>query len=151
MAVITLNFRSIALKMSTTVTVVLPDSVRIGDTPISDHSDDDELIAEPKIMRVHKAAERSSKLISRVKELHGYTCEICLMNFEDKYGIFGRHFIEAHHLTPFSELPEDKVVLLSPRDDFAVVCSNCHSMLHRKGAPENFDEFREYYQKLAKI
>ena len=36
MAVITLNFRSIALKMSTTVTVVLPDSVRIGDTPISD-------------------------------------------------------------------------------------------------------------------
>ncbi|HXK72775.1 MAG: alpha/beta hydrolase family protein [Clostridia bacterium] len=36
MAVITLNFRSIALKMSTTVTVVLPDSVRIGDTPISE-------------------------------------------------------------------------------------------------------------------
>lgn len=38
MAVISLNFYSKALKMSTTVTVVLPDSVRIGDTPVADRN-----------------------------------------------------------------------------------------------------------------
>jgi S-formylglutathione hydrolase FrmB len=38
MAVITLDFRSKALKMSTTVTMVLPDSVRIGDIPVSDRN-----------------------------------------------------------------------------------------------------------------
>jgi len=28
---------------------------------------------------------------------------------------------------------------------FAVVCSNCHSMLHRKEARETFHSFKEYF------
>jgi predicted HNH restriction endonuclease len=30
-----------------------------------------------------------------------------------------------------SELPDEEDVMLSPRDDFAVVCAYCHRMLHR--------------------
>jgi len=28
----------------------------------------------------------------------------------------------------------------SPKDDFAVVCGNCHRMIHRKNAPGGFGE-----------
>jgi 5-methylcytosine-specific restriction protein A len=114
------------------------------DLPHFDQTNDESL-AEKKQMRVHLTADRNPKLIRRVKEAHGYTCEICGFNFEEKYGELGKDFIEAHHLTPFSELPEDKVINLSPETDFAVVCSNCHSMLHRKGAPKSFDGFKKYF------
>ena len=115
------------------------------DLPNSDQTQDEDL-AEKKRMRVHLTADRNPKLVRRVKEIHGYTCEICGFNFEDNYVSLGKDFIEAHHLTPFSKLPEDKVINLSPETDFAVVCSNCHSMLHRKGAPETINEFKELYK-----
>ncbi len=50
-------------------------------------------------------------------------------------------YIEAHHLVPLSFYAEDEIPELSPRDDFAVVCANCHRMLHRGDAPEDFKEF----------
>ena len=45
------------------------------------------------------------------------------------YGQIGVDFIEAHHLTPLSELSGD-AVHLDPRRDFSVLCSNCHRMIH---------------------
>lgn len=113
-----------------------------------DESDDYDLIADKRVMRVHKAAERNSNIGKRVKESRGYICELCGFNFEENYGAIGINYIEAHHLTPFSELPEGKVVNLSIANDFVVVCANCHRMLHRKGAPDSFDEFKEYYQRI---
>ena len=117
------------------------------DLPNSDQTYDESL-TEKKQMRVHLTAERNRILVRRVKEIHGFTCEVCGFNFEEKFGELGKGFIEAHHLTPFSELPEDKVVHLDPETDFAVVCSNCHSMLHRKNAPQTFVDFKAYFESL---
>jgi len=119
--------------------------------PIADQTQNEGSISEKKKFRVHLRAERNPKLAREAKRIHGYNCQVCGFNFEEIYGGLGHEFIEAHHLTPFSELPEDKVVNLSPQTDFSVVCSNCHSMLHRKGAPDQFEEFQEYYQKLARV
>lgn len=61
----------------------------------------------------------------------GYTCQACNFNFLNSYGELGTYFIEAHHLVPYSQLGEGQVKKLDINKDFAVLCSNCHSMIHR--------------------
>jgi len=79
-----------------------------------------EKIRNPGLVRVAKRAfkRRNGKLY----------CEICLFDFEAKYGSRGKGYIEAHHKTPIAELEEVKVLTT---DDLRMVCSNCHRMLHR--------------------
>lgn len=81
-------------------------------------------------LRVHKSIERNRKLAQRAKKLLGYRCVACKLDFQEKYGGLGKGFIEAHHLTPLSEL-KGQIVMLDPKKDFTVLCSNCHRMIHR--------------------
>lgn len=97
--------------------------------------------------RYHRRIERNSRLASEAKRIHGYRCQVCRFDFEERYGELGHEYIEAHHLTPLADLPIGRALRLSPRDDFAVVCANCHGMIHRKGAPESFRSFREKYSR----
>jgi len=46
-----------------------------------------------------------------------------------EYGDHGDGFIECHHTKPVSELQVGEKTKLS---DLALVCSNCHRMIHRK-------------------
>jgi 5-methylcytosine-specific restriction enzyme A len=57
------------------------------------------------------------------------------------YGEIGAGYIEAHHLTPFSEL-KGRPTQLDPKTDFAVLCPNCHRMLHKKSPPFTPEELR---------
>lgn len=56
------------------------------------------------------------------------------MNFKEKYEELGKDYIEVHHIKPnlklISEINSEYVV--DPEKDLIPVCSNCHSMLHRK-------------------
>ncbi|MCU0435658.1 MAG: HNH endonuclease [Bacteroidia bacterium] len=86
------------------------------------------------VERIHKSRERNSELISRAKERfkkeHGRVfCQICNFDFEKKYGDVGVDFIEAHHVIPVSEIPENYKTRI---EDIAMLCSNCHRMVHRK-------------------
>jgi 5-methylcytosine-specific restriction protein A len=100
-------------------------------------------LEEKRTYRLHRTIERNARLAAAAKEIHGYTCKGCGFNFERVYGEIGRGYIEAHHLTPLSQLPEDTATQLSPRDDFTVVCSNCHRMIHRRPqSPLTMDELR---------
>lgn len=83
-----------------------------------------------KIIRVHKKIERNKKLAQEAKKHHGYACKACGFDFEEKYGEIGKSFIEAHHLTPLSKISTDGV-MLNPKTDFTVLCSNCHRMIHK--------------------
>ncbi|WKV12189.1 HNH endonuclease [Marivirga harenae] len=58
-------------------------------------------------------------------------CEVCGFSFKEVYGQCGEGFIEAHHLNPLAEKEGEKV---TKKSDIALVCSNCHKMLH-KGDP----------------
>ncbi|MBI4333024.1 MAG: HNH endonuclease [Chloroflexi bacterium] len=63
------------------------------------------------------------------KSIHGtLTCQVCDFNFEAAYGDRGRDYIEGHHTIPISKI--EQVTNLTV-DDIAMVCSNCHRMLHR--------------------
>jgi len=95
-------------------------------------------------LKEHKRIERNRKLSEKAKKIHGYTCQACDFNFEEKYGEIGKGFIEAHHLTPLSELKGQKIPL-DPLKDFTVLCSNCHRMIHRSDYVSDIAKFRLYY------
>jgi 5-methylcytosine-specific restriction protein A len=49
---------------------------------------------------------------------------------------------EAHHNVPISNLSGAKIQL-DPLHDFTVLCSNCHSMIHRIKPTPTLEEFRQ--------
>jgi len=95
--------------------------------------------------------ERDSRAAEFAKAHHGYKCQACLMSFSDMYGDIGAEFIEAHHIVPLSDIEERDYT----PDDFAVLCSNCHRMIHRwpdpdKPRPWDIDGFRGMIQARRK-
>jgi predicted HNH restriction endonuclease len=84
--------------------------------------------------RKHLARERNRQLViqakSRFKSKHGCLyCEVCDFDFQATYGSAGEDFIEVHHTIPVCELPPGAKTNIA---DVALVCSNCHRMLHRR-------------------
>ena len=59
-------------------------------------------------------------------------CEVpgCGFDFEEVYGTIGAGFIHIHHRRPLAERTEAEITSLS---DLALVCANCHAMLHVGG------------------
>jgi 5-methylcytosine-specific restriction enzyme A len=94
--------------------------------------------------RERKRIERNQKLALKAKKVHGYVCQASGFSFEKQYGTIGRSFIEAHHLTPLYELKGQKVTL-DPKMDFAVLCSNCHRMIHKSEFVSQVKDFRAKY------
>ena len=94
-----------------------------------------ETILERRRYRQHRKLERNSRASGLAKRIHGFVCQCCGFDFEAVYGVAGAKYIEAHHLTPLSELPEDVPVSQDPKTDFCVLCANCHRMIHRKQDP----------------
>lgn len=75
--------------------------------------------------------ERTSKYARFAKAHHGSKCQACEMSFANTYGDFAGDFIEAHHRVPHAQLKSGDEKRLSTPDKFAVLCSNCHRMIHR--------------------
>jgi 5-methylcytosine-specific restriction protein A len=102
----------------------------------SSSEDDEEFEAEEgKVLtRVHFSRERNRKLVEQkkaaaLKKDGKLSCEVCSFDFAAHYGTRGRGFIEAHHVKPVHTLkPGDKTRL----EDLALLCSNCHRMVHAK-------------------
>jgi predicted HNH restriction endonuclease len=86
------------------------------------------------VLLQHKARERNPAVVQAAKakflQKQGkFVCQACGFDFEDFYGPVGGGFIEAHHTTPVSELRAGSKTRAA---DIALVCSNCHRMLHRR-------------------
>ena len=77
----------------------------------------------------------------KAKCILGYKCEVCELDFSEKYGEIGKGYIEAHHLTPLHTL-KGKKVSLNPETDFAVLCANCHRMIHRSEFVDDVEKFK---------
>lgn len=96
---------------------------------------------ERKQYRLHFRIERNSSISKKVKEAKGYICEACNFDFKTKYGDLGKNFIEAHHLIPISSLNIGQFQINIVRD-FAVLCSNCHSMIHKLENPSDIEQLK---------
>jgi hypothetical protein len=93
---------------------------------------------ERTILKLHKFIERDPRVVKqakqRAKQENRFHCEVCFFNFERRYPNLGNDFIECHHKQPISSggVRETKI------DDLAIVCANCHRMLHRKYINGNY-------------
>lgn len=101
----------------------------------SENNNIDRSFVEGEIVeRIHLSRERNSKVIEIAKELFKKKfgklfCEIYNFDFEDMYGEIGKDFIEGHHTIAVSDMKPNHE---TKPEDIAMVCSNCHKMLHRK-------------------
>lgn len=77
---------------------------------------------------VHLRRERGRIADDFKRSLTSFECEVCNINFGEKYGSFAAGYIEAHHVIPLHQ-----GVRLTRVEDFKAVCPNCHKMLHWKG------------------
>lgn len=98
--------------------------------------------------RSHRVRERNSKLVNDAKDAfvkkHGSLfCEVCNINFENNYGLRGSRFIEAHHIKPVSQLKNEEKTKIK---DLAMLCPNCHRMIHRKPYI-TVEELKEIYRR----
>jgi 5-methylcytosine-specific restriction protein A len=90
----------------------------------------------------HRKIERNRTAARQAKKFHGTRCQACDLDFGERYGKIGAGFIEAHHLRPIATLEEGVPVKYDVAADFAVLCSNCHRMIHRTSDPSNLENFR---------
>jgi len=80
---------------------------------------------------------RNRALIYAKKTNSNYRCEVCKFNFEEIYGVIGREYIVAHHLKAIASGPSKTTL-----DDIALVCANCHAMIHTKNPAISIEELR---------
>ena len=87
---------------------------------------------------------RNPTLIRRAKDRAGGTCEVCGFNFAAYYGELGAGYCEVHHLNPLSERSDSEwgEELRTRLDEVAVLCANCHRMVHRRRPALSLDELR---------
>ncbi|WP_158251898.1 HNH endonuclease [Cryobacterium sp. M15] len=71
---------------------------------------------------------------------YGYTCWVCDLDFAVTYGDIGLDFVEVHHRVPVSQITPG--YLIDPLRDLIPLCSNCHSMVHRRNPPYSPEELR---------
>lgn len=84
--------------------------------------------------------ERDSEARKVCLEHYGYSCSVCSMNFEERYGSIGHEFIHVHHKKPLNKIKEDYEVM--PIDDLVPVCPNCHAMLHKNDPPYSIEALK---------
>nr|WP_255555283.1 HNH endonuclease [Flavobacterium sp. NKUCC04_CG] len=85
------------------------------------------------IYKLHKSRERDKKLteskkVKALRDTGKLECEVCEFDFYKTYGKLGKGFIECHHTVQLSTYETKQKTELK---DLALVCSNCHRMLHR--------------------
>lgn len=82
--------------------------------------------------RLRERALRNAK-VAAAMEKGPLACEVpgCGFVFESRYGDVGEGYAQVHHLRPLSALATPEPTRL---EDLAVVCANCHAMIHRGGA-----------------
>jgi 5-methylcytosine-specific restriction protein A len=112
---------------------------------IENDVDESEEFFEGRILTViHKRRERNRAVVEKKKksvlDLNGrLDCEICGFNFEKTYGVLGRNFAECHHTKPLNKLTDSTSTRLS---DLAIICANCHRMIHRTSPMQSIMEFK---------
>jgi hypothetical protein len=95
---------------------------------------DDEGVEGRMLLKLHRLKERDRRLVRRKKRAvlaagGRLLCEVCEFDFVVAYGSLGEGFAECHHRVPLKELDGTTTTRLA---DLAIVCANCHRMLHRR-------------------
>lgn len=121
--------------------------------PAIDESEfEDEEFPEGRILsRLHRQKERNPALVNKKKaqilsSTGRLACEACGFDFVEFYGDIGQGFAECHHKIPLSEISGEHSIKLS---ELSIVCSNCHSMIHK--ARLTISDLQEILTSIGKL
>lgn len=84
---------------------------------------------------------RQRNYLARQKclENSGYKCYVCGFDFRKTYGEIGKGFLEVHHTKPLASYDDEHPI---PQNELCALCSNCHSMVHRKKEVLDVEELK---------
>lgn len=90
------------------------------------------------IHRKREARARAAKIADALHRNNGrLPCEVpgCGFDFVEQYGEIGEGFAHVHHKLQLSDAPDEgrEVSLEELAEELAVVCPNCHAMIHIGG------------------
>jgi hypothetical protein len=114
-------------------------------TPTITSADIEGLEGSAKLV-THLQRERDPSLVrAKMEQVLGLRnkleCEACGFNFERIYGALGKGFCEVHH--------RDQLAMAGVRtttlDALAVMCANCHRMIHRTDPMMSVETFASQY------
>jgi 5-methylcytosine-specific restriction enzyme A len=91
------------------------------------------------------AFERNPTARRKCIEYNGTKCAVCGMDFESKYGIYAKGYIQVHHIKPISKTKRQHKI--NPIKDLVPVCPNCHAAIHLQDPPLTVDKLRELINK----
>ncbi|MFF5182258.1 HNH endonuclease [Streptomyces sp. NPDC000345] len=102
------------------------------------------------LIRRHRSRERDKALRKRkinavLRQGRRLSCEACGFDFEATYGPRGAGYIECHHVVPLHEAGEGRTRL----KDLALICANCHRMIHRRAPWPTPGELRNLIQETT--
>jgi predicted HNH restriction endonuclease len=103
------------------------------------------------VSRITRNAEARRKCLEYFfQNGENYICQICGFDFEKLYGEIGKSFIEVHHIKSHTLLSKEKGEHeIDPQNDLIPVCSNCHSIIHRKKDALEISELKRLIEKSA--
>lgn len=109
-----------------------------------DESDEQEAEEGKILTRAHRQRERHRGLVNAKKKdafnkLGRLACEVCAFNFEECYGALANNIIDVHHTRPLHTLHEGEKTRLKY---LALLCSNCHRMIHSSKKWLEIDQLR---------
>lgn len=110
----------------------------------------DEAEEGARILAKHYRIERNLKVVAKkrssvLKTTGTLACEVCNFDFHKFYGPYGLEFCEVHHLRPLGELDLGQIAR-TRLEDLAILCSNCHRMIHRSRPCLDIQELRNHIQ-----
>lgn len=116
----------------------------LPDTDIPDDGADEGRV----LLKAHLRRERNATLkprkIAEAKRLgRAIACEACGFDFFETYGDRGEDYIECHHRTPLHVTGAVNTLL----KDLALICSNCHRMVHRSTPWLTVEEVHDLVQR----
>lgn len=118
------------------VRIVNPDVPPIADVDIHSGS-----VTEGELRLVlHLQRERNGAVVrNKKRQATSLECEVCGFLFSGRYGELGGDYCEVHHLLPLSGA---KRSTRTRADDLAILCANCHRVVHLRNPPYTLDEVR---------
>ncbi|WLE96136.1 MAG: HNH endonuclease [Candidatus Electrothrix communis] len=97
----------------------------------------------------HLKRERNQTIVKEKKKqaldnTGKVSCEVCSFDFYSVFGAIGEGFCEVHHLQPLSKSDGEVNTTL---EDLAIVCSNCHRILHRQNPMLTIERLKKVISK----
>jgi 5-methylcytosine-specific restriction protein A len=121
------GMHELALAIRATIDDPTPLSPQLVDIDEDETFDEGRTFERRHLVRERDPRARRKKIAHARQTLGHVRCEACGFDFETAYGNRGRDYIECHHRNPLSVAGRSTTALA----DLALLCSNCHRMVHR--------------------